>query len=193
MNNIYLLLILFILSCGSTQPNNPTELYRYPDNPTPIIWSQGDSQWIAHYPKLNHLYTLPDNPNVLISAEGDFRLVLVKLPDQSNLNELRDEVKSMVMCEDGLLKDVFINCQLGLSQSVQQFGKYSALSLTYYGNLQSPTSPNTLLFLQHDTGYLKIEIEGDLEPYLSDINMLIDGLSFKFEPLISYDSNLKGL
>lgn len=187
MNKIYLLLILLLLCC------HPESAKEYPQNPEPGIWSPGNSQWVAHYQKSDHLQAQPENPNVLISSEGDLRLRLEKLPDQSNLAALRETAFKQLSCQDGFQHDAYINCSLGFQKLEQQFGAHSALSLIYFGNLQSPNSPNTLLFLQLNGNSVKVEIEGDTTPYLDDLTKLFDTLSFKLEALNSQDTDQKGL
>lgn len=187
MNKIYLLLILLILSCNSENHQD------YPTHPDSGIWTPQSTQWVAHYSKLSQLEPQPENPNVLISSEGDLRLRLEKLPDQSDLAALREAAFKQLSCQNGFQYDAYINCSRDSQKLEQQFGTHSALSLIYFGNLQSPNSPNTLLFLQLNGNPVKVEIEGHTAPYLDDFTKLFDTLSFKLETLNSQDTDQKGL
>ena len=186
MNKIYLLLILLILSCNS---ENHQE---YPAHPDPGIWSSGSSEWVAHYSKPSLLQPQPENPNVLVSTTGDLRLRLEKLPDHSDLSELREAALNQLSCQDGLQHDVYINCSLGFQKMEQQYGQYKSLSLLYFGNIQSSTSSNTLLFIKLNQDSVKVEIEGDASFYQDNLTELFQTLTFRLENINSHDTDQKG-
>ena len=187
MNKVLLLLILLLLSCQSESSKE------YPAHPESGIWSPGNSQWVAHYQRLERLIPQPENPNVLLARDGDLRVRLERLPDQSDLATLRDQAFDQLSCREGVQHDAYINCEHGFQKSTQKYGRHQSLSLAYFGNLQSPNSPNKQLFLRLNEYSVKIEIEGDLHGYEEDFIKILDTLSFRLEAINSQDTDQKGL